>query len=61
MFHLNAPPLPDDFVNFELELHHGRQVGGDSVCGPNFGMYDTVQRPAQLLDGPKADQRILAR
>ena len=56
MLHLYAPPPLYDFVGLGLELHHGRKISRNGVGGPNFGVDNTVKRPAKFLDGPQAGQ-----
>lgn len=58
VFRLNAPPFFDDFVGFGLKLHHRRQVGRDGIGGPNFGVDNTIERPAQLLYSAQAGYRV---
>ena len=59
MLDLDAPPLLDDFIGARLKLHHRRYVCGDGVGSPHLGVDDTVERPAQLLNGSQTGQRVL--
>lgn len=51
MLDLNPPPLLDYPVGSGLELHHGRQVSRDGICGPNFCVDNAVERPTKLFYG----------